>query len=463
MEPLTLNYVANSCGGEILRGDPAGRVSRVCTDSRQVKPDDLFVALRGDRFDGHDFLNDAAKKGMAAALVERNRTAAAAPDCGLIGVEHTRTALGRLGGRYRQDFRAVVVAVGGSNGKTTTKDLLASVLRQRFQTLSSEASFNNDLGVPLTLLNLERSHEVAVVEVGTNHPGELAPLVRLAQPRIGVITCLGREHLEFFGDLRGVADEEGCLAELLPADGTLFIHGDSPGAEDVIRRTRARVVRVGRSEENDWRVGATQLSETGMVFDLAAPKPGFSGGYRINLVGRHQVMNALLAVAVGAELGMTRPEVERGLAEGRASKRRLEMWSARGVRVLDDAYNANVDSTRAALETLRDLPCEGRRIAVLGDMAELGTQRAAAHAEVGRCAAEAGVEQLFAVGEMAALMGAAAREAGLMRVIELPSGDVAADAVSRFVRRGDLVLVKASRASRLERVSETLRNAGSRE
>ena len=463
MEPLTLDYIANSCGGEILRGDPADRISRVCTDSRQVKADDLFVALRGDQFDGHDFLNDAAKKGMAAALVEKNRTAEVAPDCGLVGVENTRTALGRLGGRYRQDFRLVVVAVGGSNGKTTTKDLLASVLRQRFRTLSSEASFNNDLGVPLTLLNLEQSHEVAVVEVGTNHPGELAPLVRLAQPHYGVITCLGREHLEFFGDLRGVAEEEGWLAELLPADGTLFIHGDSPGAEDVIRRTRASVIRIGLGERNDWQARATELSEAGVVFDLTAPKPEFNGAYRIPLVGRHQVTNALLAVAVGAEMGMTRAEVERGLAEGRASRRRLEIWSARGVRVLDDAYNANVDSTRAALETLRDLPCEGRRIAVLGDMAELGKESAAAHAEVGRCAAEAGVEQLFAVGQMAALMGAAARDAGLLRVIELPSGDVAADAVNRFVRRGDLVLVKASRASRLERVSETLRNSGPKE
>jgi UDP-N-acetylmuramoyl-tripeptide--D-alanyl-D-alanine ligase len=460
VEPLPLSYIVESCAGEILSGGPTRLVARVCTDSRQVKTDDLFVALRGERFDGHDFLNDAAQKGIAAALVERNRAASVASDCGLIAVENTRTALGRLGGRYRQDFRLLVVAVGGSNGKTTTKDLLASVLRRRFRTLSSEASFNNDLGVPLTLLNLERAHEVAVVEVGTNHPGELAPLVRLAQPQYGVITSLGREHLEFFGDLRGVAAEEGWLAELLPADGKLFIQGDSPGAEDVIRRTQASVVRIGFGEPNDWRVRTAQLSETGMVFDVIAPKSEFSGVYRIRLVGRHQVTNALLAIAVGAELGMTRAEIEGGLAEGRPAQRRLEMWSARGVRVLDDAYNANVDSTRAALETLRDLPCEGRRIAVLGDLAELGKESGTAHAEVGRYAAEAGVEQLFAVGERAAMIGAAARAAGLLRVIELPSGDVAAAAVSQFVRRGDLVLVKASRASRLERVSEALRNPG---
>ncbi len=460
MEPLSLSYIAECCVGEIVFGDPTCRVSRVCTDSRRTRLADLFVALRGERFDGHDFLRDAVQQGIAAALVERRRQPPLPPGCGLVVVEDTRTALGRLAARYRQDLQPVVVAVGGSNGKTTTKNLLAAVLRQRFRTLSSEASFNNDLGVPLTLLNLERSHELAVVEVGTNHPGELAPLVRLARPRHGVITSLGREHLEFFGDLRGVAQEEGWLAELLPADGTLFIQGDSPGVEEVIRRSAAVVRRIGFGERNDWRIRAARTLESGLEFDVESPQPGFSGAYRVGLVGRHQATNAVLAVAVAAELGVTRAEIEAGLAEGRPSQHRLELWRARGLRVLDDAYNANVDSTRAALETLRELPCEGRRIAVLGDMAELGNESEAAHAEVGRFAAEVGVEQLFAVGERATVMGAAAREAGLVRVLELASAEAAAEAVVRFARPGDLVLVKASRASRLERVSELLRQPG---
>jgi UDP-N-acetylmuramoyl-tripeptide--D-alanyl-D-alanine ligase len=463
VEPRTLSYVAGACAGTILSGSPERTVSRVGSDSRQAQASDLFVALRGERFDGHDFLDEAARKGIAAALVDRDRTAPLRLDCAVIAVENTRVALGRLAQRYRQDFQPAVVAVGGSNGKTTTKDLLATVLSQRFPTLSSEASFNNDLGVPFTLLNLERRHQAAVVEVGTNHPGELAPLVRLAQPRYGVIPSLGREHLEFFGDLSGVVAEEGWLAELLPADGKLYLHGDSPMVDEVTRRTRAGVVRVGFGESNDWRVRAAQLSGSGVRFDVAAPRAEFSGAYQVNLVGRHQVIHAVLAIAVGMELGLARAEIEEGLAAARPAKRRLELWEARGVRVLDDAYNANVDSMRVALETLRDLPCEGRRIAVLGDMAELGKESAAAHAEVGQCAAEVGVQQLFAVGATAAQIGRAARQAGLVRVLELPSAEVAADAVVRFVRPGDLVLVKASRASRLERVSEALRSAPPRE
>lgn len=459
MEPRTLNYISEACAGTLCSGSPECVVMRLCSDSRQAQAGDLFLALRGERFDGHDFLGDVARRGVAAVLVESARAASFKGACAVIEVENTRVALGRLAQRYRQDFQPAVVAVGGSNGKTTTKDLLATVLSQRFPTLSSEASFNNDLGVPFTLLNLERRHAAAVVEVGTNHPGELAPLVRLAQPRYGVIPSLGREHLEFFGDLQGVVAEEGWLAELLPTDGRLFLKGDSPMADEVVRRTRAGVVRVGFGEANDWRVRAAQVSGRGYRFDLAAPWADFNGAYQINLVGRHQVTNAVLAIAVAVELGLTRAEIEAGLAAARPARRRLELWEARGVRVLDDAYNANVDSMRAALETLRELPCEGRRVAVLGDMAEAGRESAAAHAEVGRYAAEGGVEQLFAVGANAAQIGQAARQAGLLRVIELPSADVAADAVSRFVRRGDLVLVKASRASRLERVSEALRSA----
>jgi UDP-N-acetylmuramoyl-tripeptide--D-alanyl-D-alanine ligase len=457
MEPRSLQYVAEAAGGELCRGPAKLAVTRVCTDSRRVKPGDLFVALRGERFDGHDYVRDVVRKGAGAVLVEQARRPGSDLDAGVVAVDDTRRALGRLAARYRRDFQLPVIAVGGSNGKTTTKDLLGSVLRQRFRTLCSEASFNNDIGVPLTLLNVERSHEVAVLEVGTNHPGELAPLVRMVDPRLGVITSLGREHLEFFGDLDGVAREEGELAELLPADGCLIVHGDSPGMDGVIRRTAARTLRVGWGQDNAWRVERVTLDAAGTDFELATDREEYRGSYRVNLVGRHQVTNALLAVATAAELGLTPEEIRRGLPECRAARRRLEVWSAAGVWVLDDAYNANTDSVRAALETLRDFPCEGRRVAVLGDMAELGEEGPAAHAEVGRFAAERAVDQLFAVGRMAGVMGSAARAAGLFRVIELPAGEVAAGAVNHFVRRGDVVLVKASRAAKLEQVSDALR------
>ncbi len=457
MEARSLKFFADPCDGEVLRGDAAALVKRVCTDSRQVQPGDLFVALAGDKFDGHNFLAEVAQKGVSAVMVERAKVPPATVNCAVIAVENTRRALGEMAARYRQDFALPVIAVAGSNGKTTTKELIAAVLREKFSALWSEASFNNDIGVPLTLLRLESKHGAAVFEAGTNHPGELAPLVRMIQPRLGVVTSLGREHLEFFGDLNGVAQEEGWLAELLPADGTLFVNGDNPAMEVVTRRAKCRVVRAGFGPHNDWRATGARLDERGTTFDVAVPRAEFSGEYRLALLGRHQVVNAMLAMAVGAELGLTGDELRRGVAGCTPPKMRLQVWERDGVHVLDDAYNANTDSMLAALRTLGDLPCSGRRIAVLGDMAELGEHSAAAHAEVGRSAAELGVQILFAVGRWANTMASAAKSAGLGDVRAFGEVPAAAEAVQAEARAGDWVLLKASRATALERVTAVLK------
>jgi UDP-N-acetylmuramoyl-tripeptide--D-alanyl-D-alanine ligase len=452
-----LKFVAEACAAELRRGSGVTPVERVCTDSRQAQAGDVFFAIKGERFDGHDFVNEVAARGVAAVVVGRKYTPSPLPDCAVLTVDDTRAALGRLAAAYRRLFNLPVIAVGGSNGKTTVKELIASVLRQKLATLWSEASFNNDIGVPMTLLRLDKSHQAAVLEAGTNHPGELAPLVKMIQPKYGVLTNIGREHLEFFGDLAGVAEEEGSLAELLPAEGRLFINGDSEWTELITRRTRATVVRVGLGEKNDWRGRGLRLDKNGVTFRVETPKAEYSGEYRVNLLGRHQVINALFAVAVSEELGLGRPAVRDGLAECQPAKMRMQFWEAGGVRVLDDAYNANADSMVAALETLCALPLQGRRVAVLGDMAELGAQSEAAHAEIGRRAAELGIGQLFAVGRMAPVIAAAARAAGLSRVIEFADVEAAKSAVKSFLKAGDVVLLKASRASRLERIAETLK------
>ena len=456
MDPRSLQYIAKACAGEQLTGSPHTLVRRVCTDSRLVRAGDIFFALSGGKFDGHDFLKEVMGKDAAAAVVTRQRLPVPPLACGMIVVEDTRQALARFAAEYRKDFQLPAIAVGGSNGKTTTKDLLASVLRQKFSTLWSEASFNNDIGVPLTLLRLETHHEAAVFEVGTNHPGELAPLVAMIQPRFGIITSIGREHLEFFGDVKGVAEEEGWLAELLPVDGKLFLNGDTEFADAVAERCRASVVRIGFGRKNHWRIGEVRTDEHGVSFSVTAPTPQWSGEYRVNLLGRHQAVNAALALAAGAELGLSSEEIRHGLAACPPAKMRLQVMNVNGLRILNDAYNANADSTLAALETLNEFPCSGRRIAVIGDMAELGEYTVAAHAEVGRRAAELSINQLFTVGARAAVTAQAARDFGLRAVTECRDSKEAAAALKKIIREGDVILLKASRVSGLEHVGESL-------
>jgi UDP-N-acetylmuramoyl-tripeptide--D-alanyl-D-alanine ligase len=457
VETRSLKFVAEACDAEIRRGAADAIVKNVCTDSRQAKAGDLFFAIRGEKFDGHDFLNEVVEKNIAAIVVEQKKIPGRLPKCAVLIVDDARIALGKFAAAYRKDFDLPIVCIGGSNGKTTVKELLASVLRQKISTLASEASFNNDIGVPLTLLRLEKSHQVAVLEAGTNHPGELAPLVKMIWPKFGVLTNIGREHLEFFGDVAGVAREEGALAELLPAGGKLFVNGDNEWTEKIVARTKAKIVPVGFSKKNDWRAEKIRLDKNGVTFQVAAPHEEFCGEHRINLLGRHQVTNALLAIAVGAELGLSRDEIRDGLVACQPPKMRLQFWEANGVRVLDDSYNANADSTIAALETLCDLPLQGRRVAVLGDMEELGAHSEASHEEIGRRAAELKIGQLFAVGKMSGVVAKAARDGGLARVIEFENVEAAMKAIKNFLKAGDVVLLKASRASRLERIAETLK------
>ncbi|MEO6035329.1 MAG: UDP-N-acetylmuramoyl-tripeptide--D-alanyl-D-alanine ligase [Verrucomicrobiota bacterium] len=457
MEPRSLKYLTQACEGELRNGSPERVATSTSTDSRRAGPGDLFFALAGDRFDAHSFLPDVAKTGVVAVVADAKKIPANFFTT-VIQVDDTRKALGNLGARYRRDFDLPIVAVAGSNGKTTTKELLASVLRQKFKTHWSEASFNNDIGVPVTLLKLETAHQAAVLEVGTNHPGELAPLLKWIRPQMGVITSIGREHLEYFGDLAGVAKEEGELAEALPADGVLFVNGESELIESVVQRTRAKVVRVGFKPGYDCFATDIQFSGLGVNFHATSQRADLCGEYRLKLLGRHQVSNALLALSVAGELGLSRAEIQRGLAECEPAKMRLQTWVVNGIQVLDDSYNANADSMLSALATLRDLPCVGRRVAVLGDMAELGDQTLSAHTEVGQRAACSGIDHLFSVGKMARVTADSARAAGLRGVTEISDVELAGESLKKFLKPGDVVLLKASRATRIERIGEMLRN-----
>ena len=459
MEPRTLGFVEESCNGQLVAGQRSSSIRRVCTDSRLARKGDLFIAICGDRFDGHDYLNDALGQGAEAAVVSRSRLGQEKVHGPMIEVEETRHALGRLSANYRQDFELPIIAVGGSNGKTSTKEILATVLGQRLETLSSEASFNNDIGVPLTLLRLREAHEAAVLEVGSNHPGELQPLLQLIRPRYGVLTSIGREHLEFFGDLAGVIEEEGALAEALPPEGCLFVNGDIEGLEAIRARCRAAVVTVGEGEDCDWQLTGTVLNNDGTTFELLSPKGDWSGAYRVNLLGHQNARNAALAIALAAELGLSREELDQGLQCCRPASMRMEMQTLGGVRIINDAYNSNPDSLLAALETMGLFPTKGKRIAILGDMAELGQASEFAHVEVGRLAARLGMDGLVAVGQWANKMVRAAQEEGLANVAAFDDINVAGQALAVKLSYGDLVLIKGSRAARMERIIEPLKEA----
>ncbi|HEY0457236.1 MAG TPA: UDP-N-acetylmuramoyl-tripeptide--D-alanyl-D-alanine ligase [Verrucomicrobiae bacterium] len=462
MEPRSLQYVCAACSGELAQGSPELTVTQLSTDSRQVRPNCLFFALEGERFDAHDFLEQVAQAGAAAVVANRAKWKGRRLNCAAIVVEDTRWALGQLATRYRQDYQAVCVAVCGSNGKTTTKELLASVLGVKLKTLWSEASFNNDVGVPLTLLHLELGHQAAVLEAGTNHPGELRPLLGMIQPRIGILTSIGREHLEFFKNIEGVAREEGTVAEILPENGALIMNGDTDWADAIAERTSAKVIRAGFGDRNDWRLTKTRLDATGVDFQVSAPIERFSGEYRVNLLGRHQAGNALLAIITGAELGLSAGEIRQGLLNCQPPRMRMQSWTANGVRILDDSYNANADSMLAALQTLREMPCTGRRIAVLGDMAELGEQTSEAHREIGKRTAELGINFLIAVGHWAEETVFAARAAGLQQAearVDIASGTAF---LQTIIRSGDVILLKASRAAGFEKISQALGGTGGR-
>ncbi len=456
MQPLTLQFIAESCSGQLRRGSSSASIHRVCTDSRQVQAGDLFVPLQGERFDGHEFLAEIFERGAESALISTDNIHKCPTGLSYIEVENVRQAYGKLSGAYRRRFSIPVIAIAGSNGKTSTKELVASALRNSLVTLSSEGSFNNDVGVPATLLRLDNSHQVAVVEVGTNHPGELEPLLELIQPRIGILTSVGMEHLEFFDTIKSVAQEEGMLAEKLPVDGVLVVNGDIPELGSILARTRARILRIGFGPSNDWRIENVRYNAIGTTFNLVAHELDYEGEYQINLIGRHQAVNAALAIGVGKELGLGRVELRNGLAECRGAKMRLEIKPGPGWTVLNDAYNANADSMMAALETLRDYPCPGRRIAVLGEMAELGIHSEWAHKEVGRFAANTPIDTLFTIGQKALGIGQSARISGLQDVESIDSVEIAGPIIRSRLMDGDVVLVKASRSARLERIVHNL-------
>ena len=450
MDATSLQRIAQWVDGTLSGDNPGQSVTRVCTDSRKLEQGDLFLALRGELFDGHRFAAQAAAQGAAAVVVEHSFEDELPANFPVIRVADTLKALQSMASRYRASLSLRVLALTGSTGKTSTKDFVAAVLGEKFRVVKTEGNFNNHIGLPLTMLRASAADQIGVFELGMNHPGEIAPLAAMAAPEVGIITNIGTAHLEFMGTREAIALEKGMLAEALPASGHLVLNDADEFCESISRRCPAPTVTTG-IERGD--LSATLL-ETGFEGTLFRVRAGDEEAeFSLPGPGLHMVENALLAIAAGRVFGVSLADAARGLAQCSLTKGRLERKTLAGIDFLDDTYNANPDSMRAALRTLAVLPVKGARIAVLGRMGELGAESEPGHHSVGREAAQAGIDALVAVGgDEAGWIAQAARQAGLKEVHQLPDPEAAAVWLTRRARPGDLVLVKGSRSARMERV-----------
>jgi UDP-N-acetylmuramoyl-tripeptide--D-alanyl-D-alanine ligase len=461
--PLTLPEVAELTGGT-LHGAPDGAAAvtgTVTLDSRTVAPGDLFLAFAGERVDGHDFLGAAAAAGAVAALTTR-------PDDALpcVVVQDTVGALGRLAAGVHERLVAAgltTLAITGSSGKTSTKDLLGQVLAAAGPTVSPPGSYNNDIGLPLTVLSADEATRFLVLEMGARGVGHIARLCGVAQPRIGVVLNVGSAHLGEFGSPEGIARAKGELVEALPEDGTAVLNADDPRVIGMATRTRARVMTTGRGPDAEVRAVDVTLDESARArFTLVVP--GEEHVVALQVVGEHQVANALSAAGAALAAGMPAADVAAALSSaGARSRWRMEVERrADGVTVVNDAYNANPESMRAALAALAGLP-GARRIAVLGAMAELGPEAAAEHERLGRDAAAVGVDLVVAVGADAVGItdgaSAAGRRAG-EESVHVPDRAAARELLETLLRPGDVVLVKASRSYGLELLAADLLRDG---
>jgi UDP-N-acetylmuramoyl-tripeptide--D-alanyl-D-alanine ligase len=444
-----LSEVAAATGGRLAGADAS--FAGVSTDSRTIGAGMLFVALAGERFDGNAFVAAAAARGATGAVVSKPASAGL-PE---VVVPDTLAALTALAAAWRAKSRAVVLGVGGSNGKTTTKELLAAILSGAGPTLATRGNLNNHIGVPLTLLRLEPAHRFAVIEMGANHPGEIAALAALARPSIALVTNAGDEHLEGFGDLAGVARAEGEMFAALPADGTAVINADDAFCEDwrAMAPAGARILRFGIEAPAEVRAQAiTGRIEAGAFVTAFTLSIGDTEArVRLPLAGRHNVANALGAAAAAHAAGADMDAIVAGLERMQPVSGRLQLKPGpRGSWLIDDSYNANPSSVRAGIDVLSALP--GEHWLVLGEMAELGDETVASHAGVGDYARRAGITRLFAVGSASrhAVDAFGARGSWYADATSL------ADALSACLEPGVTALVKGSRVNRLERVVERL-------
>jgi UDP-N-acetylmuramoyl-tripeptide--D-alanyl-D-alanine ligase len=445
-------------GGRLVRGSAETSFSGVSTDTRGELRGKLFVALVGANHDAHGFLAQALAGGAAGLLVGRPEAVPAGADAAVIAVADTTLALGALAAGHRAGFAGPVVAITGSNGKTTTKEMCAAILSGLGPCLKNRGNLNNNIGLPLTLLERDAAHRTLVVEIGMNHRGEIAPLAAIAKPTVGVLTNVGTAHIEHLGSREAIALEKGDLMAALPESATAVLNADDPRALAQRTRTRARVLAFGVSPEADVRAErVTALGERGFTFDLVAG--GARTAVQVAGLADSTVPNALAAAASALAAGATLDGVAEGLARYRPVGGRMERVALpRNIILINDTYNANPQSMQVALESLAKLKGRSRGIAVLGDMGELGDSALEAHRATGKLVATLGLDHLFALGRFAQPLAEAAVRAGMAteRVHVGETHEGIAAAVRDLLQGNDWVLVKGSRSMKMERIVDAL-------
>jgi UDP-N-acetylmuramoyl-tripeptide--D-alanyl-D-alanine ligase len=450
--------VARATGARHLAGDGGLALAGVSTDTRTLQPGELFLALTGPNFDGNRFAHQALAAGAAALLLSTDSAPLECPPhVGLLLHPDPRRALGALGAWYRTTLKATVLGVSGSSGKTTTKNILRELFSPLFPVVASPSSFNNDIGVPHTLCLADETTRMVVVEMGTNHPGEIAALCRIARPEIGIITNVGAAHLAGLGSLEGVTHEKGALAEALPSAGLCVLNAASRQRAELAARTRARVITFSvegsGAERGDLDARELYFHAGGTTFRL--------NGREVTspLVGTHNVENLLAALCVAHGLGLELERLLPAVSNLRPTRARMERIELGGITLFDDCYNANPQSLRAAVRVLAGLHGYRRRVLVMGDMLELGERSAELHRELGREAAHSGVDAILLVGTYVEAAASGAREGGLgaESLVHFRSTEEAALGAAELVRVGDVVLVKGSRGMALERVVGALK------
>lgn len=459
---LKLAEAAKAVGAKLKPNQAALELVGVSTDSRTVKPGELFVALRGETFDGHQYVAQAFERGAAAAVIDRVAKTVSDKPC--LTVSDTLRALGDLAAYIRRRQPLTVLAVTGTNGKTTTKEMILAIIGRRHRTLATKGNFNNLIGLPLTLFGLRPEHQAAILEMGMSVPGEIARLAEIADPDVGLVTNIGPGHMETLGSLDGVARAKGELFAGLPDRATAVVNADDWLVVREARNFNGRHLTFGFESEADVRVSNLRSRGlSGTSFDLVTPQG--SVAVQFDLLGRHNVANALAAAAGALAMGASLEDIRAGLQDFRPFPGRLELKRVPGpMYILDDTYNSNPASAGAALKVLKGLGGRGRLVAVLGDMLELGRLSRSLHAAIGRTAAESGVDILVAVGSKSKALAQEAERAGLPadRISWFGSTGRAAKWLRDQARPHDRILIKGSRGMHMEQIVAAMTEGGDR-